>query len=369
MVRSGAGVFFDGQTSARQAVSVELDRAGLLIRAAEGHLLARWPYAELEHLSAHDGMLRLGRTGSELLARLEIRDQELATAIDEFAATVDRTGTTERRGRVRVVAWSVAAVVSLVLVGVFGLPVVADRVTPYVPLGLERRLGDAIDPQVRSMLDSKRGGEAFECGKGPGEQAGQAALDRLVARFEAAGALALPIKVVAVRNPLANAVALPGGRIYLFDGLIRKAESADEIAGVIAHEIGHTAHRDGMRSLLQGAGLSFLFGMVLGDFVGGGAVVLAARALLQTSYTREVERRADAFAVDLMTTLGGDPRALGAILVRIDGGTHTGMKLLLDHPDTKDRLAAINASPPPNRVAALLTPDEWAALKRICSGR
>jgi Zn-dependent protease with chaperone function len=369
MIRSGAGVFFDGMTSMRHAVSVELDRAALLIRAAEGHLLARWPYGELEHLSAHDGMLRLGRTGSELLARLEIHEPELAAAIDEFAATVDRTGTTERRSRIKVVTWSLAAVTSLVLLGIFGVPVVADRLTPYVPLALEQRLGAAIDPQIRSMLEPKRGSQPFDCGNGPGEQAGQAALDRLVDRLATAGALALPIKVTAVRNSASNAFALPGGRIYLFEGLIGKAESVDEVAGVIAHEIGHTAHRDGMRALLQGAGLSFLFGMVLGDFVGGGAVVLAARTLLETSYSREVERRADAFGVDIITKLGGDPRALGAILVRIDGGNHPGMKLLLDHPDTKDRLAAINAAAPPKTVAALLTPAEWAALKRICAGR
>ena len=369
MVRSGAGVFFDGLTSARQQVSVELDRAALLIRAGEGHLLARWPYGELEHLSAHDGMLRLGQAGSEVLARLEIHDAGLAAAIDEFAQTVDRTGTTERRGRTKVVAWSVAAVVSLILTGIFGVPVIADRLTPYVPFALERRLGDAIDPQVRAIFGANRSGQPFECGKGSGEQEGQAALDRLVGRLEAAAALALPIKIITVRNSNANAMALPGGRIYVFEGLLKKAESVDEIAGVIAHEIGHVAHRDGLRSLLQGAGLSFLFGMVLGDFVGGGAMVLAARTLLQTSYSREVERHADAFSVELMSKLGGDPRALGGILVRIDGGSHPGMKLLLNHPDTKDRLAAINETPTPKTVASLLTPAEWAALKRICAGR
>ena len=82
----------------------------------------------------------------------------------------------------------------------------------------------------------------------------------------------------------------------MFEGLIDKSESADELAGVIAHEIGHVAHRDGTRSLLQAAGLSFLFGMLLGDFVGGGAVVIGARAVLQSSYSREVESAADRYA-------------------------------------------------------------------------
>ena len=57
------------------------------------------------------------------------------------------------------------------------------------------------------------------------------------------------------------------------------------------------AHRDGTRSILQAAGLSFLFGMLLGDFVGGGAVVIGARAVLQSSYSREVEAAADRYGV------------------------------------------------------------------------
>jgi len=369
MVRSGQGVFFDGITSTRHAVSVELDRSAVLVRAAEGYLLARWPYGHLERLSAHDGLLRLGRIGNPVLARLEVRDPELATEIDSLAASVDRGGVAERRGRAKVVAWSLAAVVSLVLVAVFGVPVLADLLTPYIPDAVERKFGEAVDGQVRAMLDPGHKGQAFECGLAEGEKEGRAALDRLVGRLEAAAALSLPIRAAVLRKPEANAFAIPGGHVYVFQGLINKAETVDELAGVIAHEMGHVAQRDSTRSVIQAAGLSFLFGMVLGDFVGGGAVIVASKTLLQNSYSREVERRADAFAVDLVGGLGGNPRALGAILVRIDGGSHPGVKLLLDHPDTRDRLAAINAAAPAKAAGTLLTAAEWDALKRVCAGR
>ncbi len=106
----------------------------------------------------------------------------------------------------------------------------------------------------------------------------------------------------------ANAFAIPGGQIYVFEGLIDTARDADELAGVLAHEIGHVAHRDGTRAVLQGAGLSFLFGMLLGDFVGGGAVVLAAKSVLQSSYSRDVEAAADVYGVGLMQKAGGNGR-------------------------------------------------------------
>jgi Zn-dependent protease with chaperone function len=368
MTSTGPGVFYDGTTSARHEVSVELDRTALLVRAAEGHLLVRWPYADLEQLAAPDSILRIGRRGNPVLARLEVRDATLAAAIDELAGAVDRTGTVERRGRAKVVAWSLAAVVSFALVGILGVPAIAERLTPYVPNALERKFGEAVDAQVRAMLDTDRKGDAFLCGRTDGEKEGRAALGRLVARLEAAAALPFAIDLAVMRRPQANAFALPGGRIYLFEGLIDKAKSADEVAGVIAHELGHVAHRDSTRSVIQTAGLSFLFGMVLGDFVGGGAVVMASKALLQTSYSREVEERADRYGTELVDKIGGNPRALGDILVRIEGSNHPGMKLLLDHPDTQERLAAINSLAPARNATKLLGPAEWSALKRICAG-
>ena len=171
-----------------------------------------------------------------------------------------------------------------------------------------------------------------------GRGAGRAALAKLIGKLEAAAALPIPLDAKVVRRSEANAVALPGGHIYVFEGLVDKSESADELAGVIAHEIGHVAHRDGTRSILQSAGLSFLFGMLLGDFVGGSAVVIGARAVLQSSYSREVESAADRYGVDLMSRAGGDPRALGVVLDRIAGAIHPGMEILRDHPDTKARV-------------------------------
>jgi predicted Zn-dependent protease len=137
---------------------------------------------------------------------------------------------------------------------------------------------------------------------------------------------------------------------------------------VIAHEVGHVAHRDGTRAVLQGAGLSLLFGMLLGDFVGGGAVVFAAKTILQTSYSREVEAAADGYGVVLMTRIGGDARALGHLLTRIEGTTHPGPKILLDHPETRERVASIEAMAKSAPTRPLLAPAEWAALKNICTG-
>lgn len=365
---SAAGLYFDGVSSARHAVTVEAKADGVRISGVDGTVIADWPYPNLRAMSSPDDVLRLAHAGGPELARLELRDAALIAEIEKHAEALDRKGATERRLRQRAIFWSIAATASLVLVAVFGLPLLAGQIAPHVPLSVERRLGAAIDTQARSMLDQGHGDKPFECGTADAEKPGRAAMQTLIGRLEQGADLPIPLNATVIRRRESNAIALPGGHIYVFEGLVAKARSADELAGVVAHEIGHVAHRDGTRSLLEAAGLSFLFGMLLGDFTGGGLAVVAARTVLQSAYSREVEGAADLYSVGLMGKVGGDPRALGTILQRIAGEVEPGSDLLKDHPQTKDRVAAIDiaskAFPAPRQP--LLTPSDWAALRRIC---
>jgi Zn-dependent protease with chaperone function len=364
----GRGIFFDGVTTARHDVVVELAPRTLQVHGVDGSVLAQWSYDELETLSSPEDVLRLGRAGNAVPARLEIKDPQLAAAIDERSLPVDRTGRIERRLRTKVIFWSVAATVSLILVAVLAMPLIATEITPLLPYAIERRLGAAIDAQTRiSLNEGSRPGVPLECGNAEKGQAGRVAFEKLIHQMETAAGLPLPLTATVVRKQEANAITLPGGHIYVYEGLVKAAQTPDELAGVIAHELGHVAHRDGTRKIVQDAGLALLFGMLLGDFIGGGAVVVAARTLLRTSYSREVEAAADGYAVALMAKIGGDQRALATILSRVAGGTHAEPKILTDHPETNDRVVAIEAMASSTPRRPLLTQTEWAALKAICA--
>jgi Zn-dependent protease with chaperone function len=226
-----------------------------------------------------------------------------------------------------------------------------------------------VDAQLRASLSSDIAGTPLECGEAVAERPGRVALSLLISRLEAEAALPMPLRVGVMRRKEPNAIALPGGQIYVFEGLIAQAQTPDELAGVIAHELGHVVRRDGVRGLLETAGLSFLFGMVFGDFVGGGAIVLAARTILQSSYSRETEAAADAYAVALMNRVGGKAEALGSLLSRIDALHGAGPAVLSDHPQTAQRVAAIRSLARHGAGNPLLDDAQWASLKNICAGR
>lgn len=368
MAGAGTTLYFDGRTSAAQPVTVALGDNALAIVDAAGQPVAVWPYAEITGHAPADRPMRLGWRRSPVPARLAISDAELAAAIAQRAPGVDRDGVLGRRQRRQAILLGMAAMATLIAVAVVGVPLLAGRIAPYVPLSVERKLGVAVNAQLRGMLDTAKLGERFECGRAPSEQPGRAVLQQLIERLRREAAISEPLTISVVRRPEANAIALPGLQIYVFEGLISTANSPDEVAGVIAHEIGHIVHRDGTKALLQSAGLSILFGMLLGDFVGGGAVVVAARTVLQSTYSRDAEAAADMFGAKLMAKSGGDPRALGTILARIGGATEPGMKILLDHPETRARIDAINRVVPAKNPIPLLQRSEWIALKAICTG-
>jgi len=369
MTTTGTGIFYDGITSDRRKVAVEISGEAIEVRSPDGALLQRWHLADIAPLATPSGVLRIGLANAAAAARLEIHDQALAAALLARTKSADRTGLTDRRTRTKVVAFSFAAIATLVGGAIWGVPLVADRIAPHLPVALEMRLGAAVDTRVRQMLDTSRDGKPFECGAGdsPRAVAARAAFEKLVSGLEAAAELPLPLRARVARRPDVNAITLPGGRIYVFDGLLAKAKSVDEVAGVLGHEIGHVAHRDGTKSVLEAAGLSLLFGMLLGDFTGGGAVVIAARTALQTAYSRTAEAAADEFGARLMYKVGGDPQALGAILLRISGNAAVAPHFLLDHPEAQERADAIAKISRPSPTRALLTAPEWEALKSICA--
>jgi Zn-dependent protease with chaperone function len=349
--------YFDGASSRRHAVT--LGFADQLEIAAGGAELATWPYGAIRRADAPAGTLRATCLTAPALARLEIRDAAVAADLVARCPRFDEN-LVGRRGIAAIIGWSLAAAVSIILVVVFGVPLAADRLTPLVPRALESRLGTVAEGQVRTLF----GGKVCD------DPAGQAAFNKLVNAVRTSAGLDASVQPAVLPVPIPNAFALPGGKVYVFDGLLAKADNADEIAGILGHEFGHLRHRDGTRNLIYNGGVSFLVGLLFGDITGSGALVFASRSLITASYSREAEANADTFSIATMHALGRSPKPMGDLLFRVTGNqADKGISILSSHPLTEDRLARMNAEDRPPTQPALLTPDEWMALKQICRSK
>ncbi|WP_245292099.1 M48 family metallopeptidase [Methylobacterium tarhaniae] len=351
------GRYFDGLSARPHPVRLHLD-ARLWVT---GRGIAKdWDPLDLRAADSVPPLMRVGPAHAP--DRVEFSDVALAAALAERCPDLRRR---EGAGGVRrLLLWSAVAGISVLLVASFGVPYLARLLVPLVPDSVEARLGAVVEPQVLRLL-----GQPPACAEGPG----RAALDRLVARLVAArgpdGSLPSDLTVTARRHEMANALALPGARVILLSGLIARAKTPDEVAAVLAHELGHVGARDPTRSLIRASGTSFLLSVVLGDLTGSTVIVAVGEAALSAGYSRDAERAADAYAVDLMTRAGGNGAALADILERIaaDDGGRGPLDLLRSHPLTAKRAAAIRALAGPNAPGRQILPaSEWSALKGIC---
>lgn len=354
---NGTVVFFDGRSSRRRTVSLAFKDQ--LEISEDGTAPILWTYADIREVDGAQGTLRVMCLSAPPLARLEIRDAQLAA---ELASRCPRLGDNRLDGRAvtKIVGWSLAAVISIAALVVFGIPLAADRLAPIVPQAFERRLGDAAEVQIKTIFGNKTCNDA----------AGQRAFEKLLLALREAAGLDTSVDSEVLSTSIPNALALPGGKVILFSGLLAKAKNPDEIAGVLAHELGHLKHRDNMRNLIHDSGTSFLVGLLFGDVTGAGALVFASRTLVTSSYSRDVEQSADTFAMDVMRKLGRSPKPMGELLFRVtgkQGGSE--LSIIASHPLTEDRLKRMSEADRRPTGAPLLTPGEWTALQAICSSK
>ena len=349
-----AAIYFDGVTSRKQTVTLRFESDQLDIVKDDPGVTA-WRYDDLRSVSGGPGVLRLKCISGLPLARLDVANAATQAEIRARTRFLEIDRGSPQTGRI--VGWSLAAICSIVLIVLFGVPLVAERMVPLVPLSFERRLGGVVDNQLRAIF----GGKACT------DAEGNAAFAKMVEKLREAGGLKTPLQTVVLASTIPNALALPGGKIYLLNGLLQKANDPDEIAGVIAHEMGHVAHRDQVRVMIQNGGTSFLIGLLFGDITGSAAAIFAARSLIDASYSRQAEVNADAFAIETMHALGRSPAPMGELLFRVTGaqGDKT-IGILASHPLTEERRELMRHEDRPVTGPEILSPAEWRALKNIC---
>lgn len=362
--------FYDGLHPTAHEVVLRASSAEVVAALADGRIVARWPVPEIEVVSdpwhePHALMVCPRQPG----ARLAVEDPGYREALAALASNMKRAA--PRRERVLPV---LGALLAALLFTIGGLAVLVenapDAVAPYVPHALEKRVGAAV---VTAMQ-----GDAVSCEK----PEGIAALQRLVDRFQVASGYPHKIKVAVIdmyeptlaggrerKRRVVNAFAAPGGYMVVMSGLIERADGPEELAGVMAHEMGHIVHRHSVKALLRAYGFGLVTKLVVGGFSSDvGAVADAGGILLTLRHNREAEREADRTGLRLLDDTGMRADGLARFFSKIldehggkDGAQQMGV--FSTHPPTRERIEATRR---PATGAPPMSAREWQALRTVC---
>lgn len=145
------------------------------------------------------------------------------------------------------------------------------------------------------------------------------------------------------RDASINAFAMPGGYIVVNSGLIDAAATAEELAGVIAHEVQHVEQRHTLQQIARQLGTTLAIALVMGD---SGALGRIAAELSGLRFSRVHEREADVRAVDSLRAAGIDPAGMVSMFRKLEAAA-AGPRpppMLSSHPATADRIAAIEVA-------------------------
>lgn len=338
---------YDGTTTEPIVMHVGVRRGSLEVQPApieadrKLHRLPprRWPFDEIDISQRFDTAPRvIDWPGVGWSLQLNDRDGRFDPTL---RAAGWRPGLAARWQASR---WGVAlAGIALVLLAVWlerdGLGRAAQAALPMVPVRVDRHF----DRVAREWLHANW----WEATTLPAERR-----DPLRARYTAMVDSVDPdgeheLRFAARRGDpgFVNALALPGGTVYVFDGLVRCLDD-DEVMAVLAHELAHVRQRHAVRGLLRDAGGVALASVVFGDWssvVGGAAAGIGSLA-----YSRDAEREADAMALKTLTAIGTPRAALARAFAKLGHcvpGASEPPAIFSTHPPTDERIEAAGGLP------------------------
>ncbi len=344
------GTYTDGETARLVEVEVRLGPANLVILNPETNgMISEWPVGGLivdNSVTDHTrvtckgfGEAALGFEGPEFRRGLK----RLKTGRDDRELS--------SRNRLYILLGVVAA---LILGGWWAMNPLSRLIARRIPFAWEQKAG----AQFKKQFDGDR------CE----DEGALKAVEHLKERLVGKAPLPVEFEIVLSRDQMVNAFALPGGVIMLNRGLLRTAESADEVAGVLAHEMQHVIQRHITASLVRGAILTSLWQFSLGDF--SGIIAVDPHTLYQIvalRFDRQTEADADRGAMGMLDAAHISRQGFVEFFTRMEKKGPNVPAIISTHPGNDDRIAMLKRNPGPKNTKPALSDDEWNTLHTACS--
>lgn len=363
------GRFSNGRTAASHAVSVRFVKSSILIEnvpssGSDHGAVVAWPLSRIEtgepitRASSDVLVHEPGRVGATLFVADRAFTQALGQAAPQLTAAAQR--------------WRIVRpflLLTALFVGIAALVAAADfsparTIAGLIPQSTRAILGQQV---VRSLTGTEE-----VCS----DAAGVAALGKLSRRLSLASGSKRNIEVMVVDRAAVNAFAAPGEVIVLMRGAIAQASGPDEVAGILAHEMGHGIELHPEAGIVRSVGLAVAGEMILGGTAGGSLANLGV-VIANLGYSRSAEREADRHALAILKAAEISPAGLASFFARMaskegaraksDEGTLRRPDFLRTHPNSVERLEKVKSAGG-YKASPALEAGDWAALRKICPG-
>ncbi len=224
----------------------------------------------------------------------------------------------------RRLVWSLigGAILATVLGLWFGSDLLVELAVSRIPVEWEQKLGESAYRDFLSHQETMKEGLAVT------------ALGEMTKRLtDQIPDNPYKFDVTVVKSDVVNAFALPGGYVVVFTGLMKKAESGEEVAGVLSHELNHVLQRHGLERIVKSLGLLTVAAIVFGNQQGlVGMMKQLGVELLTLKFSREQETEADLTGLQLLQRAKIDPSGMIRFFERLSEKDQGRVEWLSTHP-------------------------------------
>ena len=271
------------QGGAEQEATILLlkDKLSIGIRDEHGNpRIVYWPYEQIIRDNFWKRGQSIVRSGTYPIQTIEVDGKEFADKLESVFKERERSwfGRLLNKNVMGLVKVLVVFIAILVAGYVWLVPFLADRLARRVPISYEERLGEAMFNEMKTMftIDPSRTAYINEFFREL----------QVNSKYE--------IKITVVDENVANAFAIPGGNIVVYDKMVEGMNSYEDLAALLSHEFTHIDNKHTTRSLFRRQASSLFLSIILGD-VGsiGNALISNADVLKGLSYSRKLEKEAD----------------------------------------------------------------------------
>jgi len=257
-------------------------------------------------------------------------------APDQLTMPLERAAEQVRhvRRRHRMV-WGIVggSLLALVLGLWFGSDLLVELAVDRIPIEWEQKLGESAYRDFLAQQDVVKGG--------PSVDAVKEITQRLASQVRNNP---YTFNVTVVKSDVVNAFALPGGYIAVFTGLMKKAESPEEVAGVLAHELNHVLQRHGLERIVKQLGFIAVASIIFGNQQGLGQMMKQLGVELMTlKFGRAQETEADLTGLQLLYRAKIDPNGMITFFERLAEKDGSRVEWLSTHPMSSARADRLKA--------------------------